>query len=872
MPARVAQFATVGPTAKGRVFGHPQQVAEGRWHTVTFGGTAGPRGEWIQVDLAGPRERMLRGFSGAGVVVDNQVVGILVAAHLSAGDLAWMIPMEAIAAHWRPLQSHLSGPRLALRRRLVEAALAIPVLSDVTGRNLLVDSLPQILRDVLPRNAAMRMDVVGIVNTCLSRPGGLQALAETLILLDGGSRHLNEFLNVAGEIDPQIQALPGVTTPQPVDPPSTPTEAPQPAISSAADGADSSADTGVVDEVDVAELDDDDQLRREISTKGFGDRPATEDALQREAFIETLVELIAHRPSGGALADSAGPTVIAVEGSWGTGKSSLIEMVRARLEERNEKPGPLTVRQRWRARRLRAWDADIDLGGWHTTAKLLGRLLRLLPEPTRPTAPRFLTVTFNPWSYQTSEQVWAGLTDAIVRAAEPALGPVESVRERTRERYWFGRNVRQVDRRRLQKTLRQWAISPILRLAVFALPVPILAQLVRTPTPYTIGPWTIAPVDLALWTVAALLGAGILHTVWRYITTPATAVLPGDLFTRPIATGAVAAATAGSADAVVHDPYYQARSGFLYLAQHDVFNLLTTIEEAGSQLIVCIDDLDRCSPRTTADVFEAINVFLGQSYPTTRFLIGLDSAAVSVHVDAAYEKLAQGKGEHKLWPDPTLGWSFLRKLIQLPVLVPRTTATHVEPVLRHLLGPTSRPIAGPPSAPVAEDAERVPPDDIPASVQPDDGASDTGTSQAVAALEADERVRRRLAERLCAQPDLSVREAKRILTLWQFYVRVLDRLPSTRGMLGITYARHLVILAEIVARWPAWQRRLHRRVDGTHGLHLLAAAVTDDDAWAHATATLGLNGNEAAGFVDELRPLLRDYDGKAVADLAELLT
>jgi len=88
----------------------------------------------------------------------------------------------------------------------------------------------------------------------------------------------------------------------------------------------------------------------------------------------------------------------------------------------------------------------------------------------------------------------------------------------------------------------------------------------------------------------------------------------------------------------------------------------------------------------------------------------------------------------------------------------------------------------------------------------------------------------------------------------------------------VEQARHLVVLAEIIARWPAAQRALHSRVDGDHGLHVLAGATGDDWAWALAVRRLGLNAAEHRGCTDGVRDLLERYDGKSVAALAARLT
>jgi hypothetical protein len=142
----------------------------------------------------------------------------------------------------------------------------------------------------------------------------------------------------------------------------------------------------------------------------------------------------------------------------------------------------------------------------------------------------------------------------------------------------------------------------------------------------------------------------------------------------------------------------------------------------------------------------------------------------------------------------------------------------------------------------------------------------------VLVLEHDERVKDRFAERLRAQPDLSVREAKRIVTVWMFYVRVLQRISPQEGLAAVRRACHLVLLAEIVARWPASQRSLHRRIEGVHGLKALAEAVDDNVRWEIEVQKYELTGDRHKSFRKGVLKILSDYDGAEIAKLAEQLT
>jgi hypothetical protein len=125
-------------------------------------------------------------------------------------------------------------------------------------------------------------------------------------------------------------------------------------------------------------------------------------------------------------------------------------------------------------------------------------------------------------------------------------------------------------------------------------------------------------------------------------------------------------------------------------------------------------------------------------------------------------------------------------------------------------------------------------------------------------------------QRLLARPDRSAREAKRLLNVWQLYQRVLDLVaPLSHDEAVIERACHLVILAEIVTRWPAMQPRLNQSWDGQRGLQILAAACGDDTKWKDALKEIGLDAPDYSSAVANLQALLRQYEGAAVvADLA----
>jgi hypothetical protein len=150
----------------------------------------------------------------------------------------------------------------------------------------------------------------------------------------------------------------------------------------------------------------------------------------------------------------------------------------------------------------------------------------------------------------------------------------------------------------------------------------------------------------------------------------------------------------GSFDELLRDPGYQARLGFLYLVQTDMKRVLDLVATERRPLVVFVDDLDRCSPSTVAQVIEAINLFLAGEFPNCVFVLAVEPAVVAAHVEVAYKDLVASLGGHARGGRSSLGWRFLEKIVQLPLSLPLPAGSaNVNRYLDSLLGP-----AGPEAA------------------------------------------------------------------------------------------------------------------------------------------------------------------------------
>lgn len=555
-----------------------------------------------------------------------------------------------------------------------------------------------------------------------------------------------------------------------------------------------------------------------------------------QALAEKLYDHVTAPPDA-----EPGPTVVTIEGPWGSGKSTLLDMVRQCL------PRPQTV----------------AVEPPRLTVRQASRMLRTTeqPAPAAEGTPRgVVSAWFNPWAHQSGEQVWAGLVAEIIEAARPVLYPTDAAREH----YWFLRNLSRVDRYALRRTLYRRMLSPALTLGALGVVASFAIAVAELETAVHIAGLQLETPLVALAIASSFLLLGLVHTGVRYLRGAAARFLPGELFHGPVTIAPdIDSGESSRADGLT-DPLRRARAGSLYLHQHDVSELVADLHRAGYQLIVFVDDLDRCRALTTAEVFEAINLFLagfvserrytGIESPgdpgsslRARFVIGLDPVVVASHLDRVYADLYDPDtaldGE-----DPSPGWAFLRKLVHLPILVPQVSDEEMFRVVDRITGVRTPPQSSP----------------VPTVVRP--------RGEGGWRLQPDEKIGELIRRRLSSQRDRSIREATRQLNLWEFYERVLALVePLDDPDLARARSERVVILAEIVARWPALQRFLHRRFGSRTGLQLLAEAAWDDDEWpqvAHAVLS-GRDVPEQA--LAPLRDLLRDHDGVGVADLAARL-
>jgi hypothetical protein len=258
-----------------------------------------------------------------------------------------------------------------------------------------------------------------------------------------------------------------------------------------------------------------------------------------------------------------------------------------------------------------------------------------------------MTVWFNAWKYESANQVWSGLADAIMQQVAARLDLPK------RERFWLELNIRRVDADRIrgrvyEQILRRWwqgglllalclIVFALTMAAGFAFDLNLFGHPLRQNLADNLG--------LSAVISALTAGARFLWAKVRVEREPAALSLSDYL----------------------DIPDYKKELGFIHQVEADLRRVLASVPVSFRPLVVFIDDLDRCSPEKVAQVVEAVNLFLAGDLPDCMFVLGMDAEMVAAALQAAHKDLIACLPNDASIP---VGWRFMDKFVQLPFLIP----------------------------------------------------------------------------------------------------------------------------------------------------------------------------------------------------------
>jgi tetratricopeptide (TPR) repeat protein len=384
--------------------------------------------------------------------------------------------------------------------------------------------------------------------------------------------------------------------------------------------------------------------------KIVSDRWSDKDALGYEAYARTLAGVIAHE-------ETIPPLTIGIKAPWGAGKTSLMKMIQhildgeAAVTEENES-----------ARRNRGDEPVLTLRAMLKNLSNLKKLkeaaaIKIVKPTPSEVGKRYgidprITVWFNAWKYQTSEQIWAGLAHCIISQVTARMKPAE------RELFWLRLHARRVDTNKVRLQVYEFTFKYIAPAVLAGLFITLVAA------------FLLQFLSLGIAKGTALIGflTSLAGGVWK-------------------ASQKLGESASGAFRDLVREPDYEGKLGFLYLVESDIRDVLELVANGKSPLVIFVDDLDRCVPHKVAEVVEAINLSLCGDYPNCIFVLGMEPGMVAAALEVANKEVIEKAKQLSLLDSSVpLGWRFMEKIVQLPISIPPPTAAGVRGYTASLTG------------------------------------------------------------------------------------------------------------------------------------------------------------------------------------------
>ena len=274
------------------------------------------------------------------------------------------------------------------------------------------------------------------------------------------------------------------------------------------------------------------------------------------------------------------------------------------------------------------------------------------------------TVWFNAWKYDDDKKLWAGLAQSIIDQVVGRMSPEDQ------KKFWLHHNgvtnskIKYLKRKIQEKSftsfrsmLKKWIFAYISGLAVSI--AGIIAELANVLEFGMIG-----------GTLGILFSAGI---------GAANSVRQKNDIDKKIREQVI---DDDSVNRMMHVPNYSDQMGFEHQVEKDIKKIVQSLPETYKPIVIFIDDLDRCPPSKVARIIEALNR-LTVSEINCNFVIGMDAEIVAAALESQYTSIIQNLPDYS--KDMPIGWRFMDKFIQLPLILPPPENKDLNYYLENLL-------------------------------------------------------------------------------------------------------------------------------------------------------------------------------------------
>lgn len=367
-----------------------------------------------------------------------------------------------------------------------------------------------------------------------------------------------------------------------------------------------------------------------VPTRLSTDKPTKRDSLGFLVYAKAIAQFLVD-------AESKPPLTISIQAPWGGGKTSMMLMLEDELDPQAQRYRPPKSPQKYEKLTVRDFKRELK-------EQLDGRDEPELPKlEARGNKNMRTTVWFNAWKYENTNQVWAGLVDAILQQV-PKRMP-----RRERELFWLRLNLSRIDSGRIRQNLHEFLINRVFRSTAGLIWSGLAAIVTFGATLLGVMRWQHFTLPSGVGVSGLVAGLGAVLAKWIGATFEFQKEAASEMFKN-----------------IVRAPTYDTELGFVHQVESDlrrVFEALPTNEG----LVVFIDDLDRCSPMKVAAVLEAVNLIIAGDFPDCYFVLGMDAEMVAAALQVAHKDLTAGAPDDSRIP---IGWRFMDKFVQLPFIVP----------------------------------------------------------------------------------------------------------------------------------------------------------------------------------------------------------
>lgn len=371
-----------------------------------------------------------------------------------------------------------------------------------------------------------------------------------------------------------------------------------------------------------------------ISDHSVSDQPASQDSLGFTPYVEGVAQFLLNDRT-------KAPLTLSIEGEWGSGKTSFMEMLRRALCNGGKIPA--------------------------TGQELTNN--------------RTKTVWFNAWRHDKNEELWAAFALTFMEEMAAGRGRWKNFQASFRLNWervsdWGGI---------VWESFRFAAVATIWMIIAGAILIQVLtgngglSEVLEQVTGKKL-----LPRDLTwLFTGSSVLGI----LVFAFMAVRRVDELVGNPFKQDF-------------KKYLDAPDYADRISFLEHFHRD-FNKVVQAYQDGKKVFVFIDDLDRCEVPKAAELMQAINLMISEAAPIF-FIIGMDREKVAAGLAAKFEKLLPYLMPGSVKADQSklvvvggleYGLGFIEKFIQLPFRVPVPAQKNLISLFHEMRGPDSAPAA-----------------------------------------------------------------------------------------------------------------------------------------------------------------------------------